>query len=164
MYLSPKFFGLVLTFLAHLITMKSILSIALALAITSLANGADQNITEVEGNFNAARIVPDVLSSADFKVLLDLTFSSSSNGAVTRTGLNLTQPGEFRPRGTQTSHLRTLCSDILLTIFHHARCRGRREFKLYFRSCLRRSRRTDSSEQKLVGGPALHGRWLQGIR
>lgn len=77
--------------------MKSILSIALALAVNSFVNGAGQNITEVERNFNASRVVPDVLSSVDFKLLLDLTFSSGNNGAVTRTGLNLTQPGEFRP-------------------------------------------------------------------
>ena len=117
----PALFPVPSTFLAHLITMKSMLSIAIALAVTSFVNADDHNITEIEGSFNASRLVPDVLPSADFKLSLDLTFPSNSNGAVTTTGLNLTQPGESRPRGMQTSHLRRLCSDLLLTILYHSR-------------------------------------------
>jgi hypothetical protein len=82
--------------------MKLTLSIALTLAVTSFVNAYDPDIVEVEANFNAEHIVPDVLSSVDFKLLLDLTFTYNSSGVVTKTGLNLTQPGKSRPRGVHT--------------------------------------------------------------
>jgi hypothetical protein len=79
--------------------MQSMLSIALALAFTSSVNAIAQNISEVENAFNASRLVPDVLSSANFKLLLNLEFpvNSSDSGAVTSTGLNITQPGQSSP-------------------------------------------------------------------
>jgi hypothetical protein len=65
--------------------MKSMLSIALALAFTSSVNAIAQNISEVENAFNASRLVPDVLSSVDFKLLLNLEFPvNGSDGAVTK--------------------------------------------------------------------------------
>ena len=73
--------------------MKSILSIVLALAITSSVNAITQNITEVENSFKTSGLVPDVLSSANFSLLLNLEFPADGNGAVTSTGLNITQPG-----------------------------------------------------------------------
>ena len=80
------------------------LSIVLALAITSSVNAITQNITEVENSFKSSGLVPDVLSSANFSLLLDIEFPAGS-GAITSTGLNVTQPGQSSSRRLQTSHL-----------------------------------------------------------
>lgn len=76
------------------------LSIALALALTSFVSAA-QNVTEVENAFKDSRLVPDVVSSVNFKLLLNLEFpvNGSGSGAVASTGLNLTQPGQSSPEG-----------------------------------------------------------------
>jgi len=73
--------------------MKSMLFTALTLAVTSSVNAAVQNITEAEDSFMVSRLVPDVLSSANFKLLLTLKFPVNGSSDVTRTGLNFTQPG-----------------------------------------------------------------------
>ena len=95
----------------------SILSIALALAITSSVNAITQNITEVENSFKASGLVPDVLSSANFSLLLNLEFPVDGNSTVTSTGLNITQPGQSSPRRMQTLHLLSCAETSFLPSF-----------------------------------------------
>ena len=97
--------------------MKSILSIVLALAITSSVNAITQNITEVENSFKASGLVPDVLSSANFSLLLDIEFPADSSGAIASTGLNITQPGQSSSRRLPTSHLRSCAVTSFLPSF-----------------------------------------------